>query len=44
MLGMGHRLEKETRNKIIAERAKEYNQKYDQLAAEGKEMEAAKII
>ena len=44
MLGIGHRQEKETKKKILAERAKEYNQRYDQLVAEGKEAEAAKII
>lgn len=44
MLGIGHRLEKETKKKILAEKAKEYNERYDQLVAEGKEAEAAKII
>lgn len=44
MLGIGHRLEKETKKKILAERAKQYNQKYDQLVAEGKEAEAAEIL
>lgn len=44
MLGIGHRLEKQTKNKILAEKAREYNARYDQLVAEGKESEAAKII
>ena len=29
MLGIGHRLDKLTKQKILAERAKEYNSKYD---------------
>ena len=33
MLGIGHRLEKETKKKILAEKAREYNQRYDQLVA-----------
>jgi hypothetical protein len=33
MLGIGHRLEKETKKKILTEKAKEYNEKYDQLVA-----------
>lgn len=37
MLGIGHRLEKETKKKILAEKAKEYNERYNQLTAEGKE-------
>lgn len=37
MLGIGSRQEKETKKKIQAERAREYNQRYDQLVAQGKE-------
>ena len=29
MLGIGHRLDKLTKQKVLAERAKEYNSKYD---------------
>jgi hypothetical protein len=35
MIGIGHKQEKATKIKILAERAKEYNQKYDNLIAQG---------
>ncbi len=35
MIGIGHRLEKQTKIKILAERAKEYNGKYDDRVEQG---------
>jgi hypothetical protein len=35
MIGIGHRQEKYTKIKLLAERSKEYNEKYDQLIAQG---------
>lgn len=35
MIGIGHKQEKLTKIKILAEKAKEYNQKYDDLIAQG---------
>ena len=35
MLGIGHRLDKLTKQKILAERAKDYNTKYDELVGNG---------
>lgn len=35
MLGIGHRQDKYTKIKILAERSKDYNQKYDHLITTG---------
>ena len=35
MLGIGHRLDKATKQKILGERAKEFNTKYDDLTGNG---------
>ena len=35
MLGIGHRLDKATKQKILGERAKEFNTKYDDLTRNG---------
>jgi hypothetical protein len=35
MIGIGHKQEKYTKIKILAEKAKDYNQKYDELIAQG---------
>lgn len=35
MIGIGHRQEKLTKIKLLAEKSKEYNEKYDQLIAQG---------
>ena len=45
MLGIGHRQDKYTKIKLLAERSKEYNEKYDRLIAEGKDpQEVASIL
>ena len=41
MIGIGHKLEAETKRKIMAERAREHNAKYDNLVKEGVEPEQA---
>lgn len=35
MIGIGHRQDKYTKIKVLSEKAKEYNQKYDALIAQG---------
>ena len=35
MIGIGYKQEKYTKLKILSERAKEYNRKYDELIAQG---------
>ena len=35
MIGIGHKQEKATKIKILAERAQQYNRKYDELIAQG---------
>ena len=35
MIGIGHKQEKATKIKVLAERAAEYNKKYDELIASG---------
>lgn len=35
MIGIGNRQDKYTKIKILAEKSKTYNQKYDQLIAQG---------
>ena len=35
MIGIGHRQDKYTKIKVLAEKSKEYNQKYDALIAQG---------
>jgi hypothetical protein len=35
MIGIGHKQERATKIKILAERAEEYNRKYDSLIAQG---------
>lgn len=35
MLGIGHRLDKATKQKILGERAKDFNTKYDNLTSTG---------
>jgi len=45
MIGIGHRQDKYTKIKIIADRAKSYNQKYDELITQGLEpQEVASIL
>ena len=45
MLGIGHRQDKYTKIKILANRAKSYNEKYDELIAQGLEpQEVASIL
>ena len=45
MIGIGHRQDKYTKIKVIADRAKTYNQKYDELIAQGLEpQEVASIL
>jgi hypothetical protein len=45
MLGIGHRQDKYTKIKVLAEKAKDYNQKYDALIAQGYDpQEAASIL
>lgn len=35
MIGIGHKQEKATKIKVLAERAQQYNRKYDELIAQG---------
>jgi hypothetical protein len=35
MIGIGHKQEKATKIKLLAERAQQYNRKYDELIAQG---------
>lgn len=35
MIGIGHKQEKATKIKVLAERAAEYNHRYDELIAAG---------
>jgi len=45
MIGIGHKQEKYTKIKILAERAQEYNKKYDELIAKGLDpQEVASIL
>lgn len=45
MIGIGHRQEKYTKIKLLAEKSKEYNQKYDELIAQGLDpQEVASIL
>ena len=45
MLGIGHRQDKYTKIKILANKAKSYNEKYDDLTAQGLEpQEVASIL
>lgn len=45
MIGIGHRQDKYTKIKVLGDRAKTYNQKYDELIAQGLEpQEVASIL
>lgn len=45
MIGIGHRQEKYAKIKLLAEKSKEYNQKYDELIAQGLDpQEVASIL